>query len=158
VVGGKTEFKMAANNPRKFKDRIAQLAQKQAEGTAQFQEVMREVAEVKKTQQIHPSLSNSHKSGGGGGFGPTVGQQQHRQPPPPPQQQQQHGVSSEGMMIPRHLSPVQLPPQPHYRSASFEFFFRAQTYLNAGSGITQSHVRKAGQRRKLPTERVEVLF
>ena len=28
---------MAGNNPRKFKDRIALLAQKEAEGTAQFQ-------------------------------------------------------------------------------------------------------------------------
>jgi len=104
---------MAANNPRKFKDRIAQLAQKQAEGTAQFQEVMREVAEVKKTQQVNPALNNSQQ------------QQHHRQPQQQqqrqPQQQQQlvqqHAMmtSSEGMMIPRHLSPVQLPPQPHYR-------------------------------------------
>jgi hypothetical protein len=116
---------MAANNPRKFKDRIAQLAQKQAEGTAQFQEVMREVAEVKKTTP-HPVLNNSNNSNSFGG-GPTAAaqqqqqQQQHRQPQQHQQQQQQHHVmiaSSEGMMIPRHLSPVQLPPQPHYRCSN----------------------------------------
>ncbi len=121
--GCEKKSKMAANNPRKFKDRIAQLAQKQAEGTAQFQEVMREVAEVKKTT-AHPVLNNSNHQNSFGG-GPTAAaqqqqqqQQQHRQPQQQQQQQQQHHVmiaSSEGMMIPRHLSPVQLPPQPHYR-------------------------------------------
>ncbi len=110
---------MAANNPRKFKDRIAQLAQKQAEGTAQFQEVMREVAEVKKTTP-HPVLNNSNHNNNFGGPTAAAQQQQHRQPQQQQQQQQQqqHHVmiaSSEGMMIPRHLSPVQLPPQPHYR-------------------------------------------
>ena len=40
---------MMSSTPRKFKDRIAMLEQKQAEGTAQFQEVMREVSEVGST-------------------------------------------------------------------------------------------------------------
>ena len=39
---------MAGNNPRKFKDRIALIAQKEAESTQQFQDVMRSVSEVKK--------------------------------------------------------------------------------------------------------------
>ena len=39
---------MSGNNPRKFKDRIALLAQKQAEGTQQFKDIMQAVAEVKK--------------------------------------------------------------------------------------------------------------
>ena len=35
------------NNPRKFKDRIALLEQKQAESTAMYNEVMKDVSEVK---------------------------------------------------------------------------------------------------------------
>ena len=36
-----------SNNPRKFKDRIALLEQKQAESTAMYNEVMKDVSEVK---------------------------------------------------------------------------------------------------------------
>ena len=44
---------MSGNNPRKFKDRIALLAQKQAEGTQQFKDIMQAVAEVKKPVNLN---------------------------------------------------------------------------------------------------------
>jgi len=54
-----------ANNPRKFKDRIALLNQKEAESTAQFQAVMRDVSEVRThTLQPHGSHHYSHRYGG----------------------------------------------------------------------------------------------
>ena len=76
---------MAGNNPRKFKDRIALHSQKQAEGTAQFQEVMREVAEVRKPPVSLPFDGDRMMGGGEGG----------------------------GVAIPRHLAP--LPTHQHYR-------------------------------------------
>jgi len=76
---------MAGNNPRKFKDRIALLNQKQAESTAQFQAVMRDVSEVKKPP-AQPFAPN---------FEPTIG--------------------GDGLMIPRHLSPGLPSHNPHFR-------------------------------------------
>ena len=73
------------SNPRKFKDRIALLNQKQAESTAQFQAVMRDVSEVKKPPQSFPGGFD-----GGGGAG------------------------SESLAIPRHLPPGSPSlPMPH---------------------------------------------
>ena len=77
--------KMAGNNPRKFKDRIALLNQKQAESTAQFQAVMRDVSEVKKPQPFPTNFEPGQAIGG------------------------------EGLMIPRHLSPGLPTHHPHYR-------------------------------------------
>jgi len=51
---------MAGNNPRKFKDRIALLNQKQAESTEQFEKVMRDVESVRKP--VAPSFDTG--SGG----------------------------------------------------------------------------------------------
>eukprot|EP00092_Neocalanus_flemingeri_P022841 GFUD01024766.1.p1 GENE.GFUD01024766.1~~GFUD01024766.1.p1 ORF type:complete len:449 (+),score=94.19 GFUD01024766.1:1046-2392(+) len=76
---------MAGNNPRKFKDRIALLEQKQAESTAQFQAVMRDVSEVKKPQPFPTNFETGQAIGG------------------------------EGLMIPRHLSPGLPTHHPHYR-------------------------------------------
>ena len=76
---------MAGNNPRKFKDRIALLNQKQAESTAQFQAVMRDVSEVKKppAQPYTPTFEQA--------------------------------IGGDGLVIPRHLSPSLPTPHPHYR-------------------------------------------
>ena len=82
--------RMTTNNPRKFKDRIALLNQKQAEGTAQFQAVMREVSEVKKPQQlagldVHGMVAAGHMAaaaaaaGVGGGMSGTDGLMMQRQ-------------------------------------------------------------------------------
>lgn len=76
---------MAGNNPRKFKDRIALLNQKQAESTAQFQAVMRDVSEVKKP------------------------------PPQPYPPNFEQAVGGDGLLIPRHLSPGLPTHHPHYR-------------------------------------------
>ena len=73
------------NNQRKFKDRIALLNQKQAESTAQFQAVMRDVSEVKKPQPFPNNFEQGQPIGG------------------------------EGLMIPRHLSPGLPTHHPHYR-------------------------------------------
>ena len=82
------QLNMAGNNPRKFKDRIALIAQKEAESTQQFQDVMRSVNEVKK-----PKTFPSNFDGGGiVGLG-----------------------SNEGMVIPRHLAPSLPNHHPHYR-------------------------------------------
>ena len=79
---------MAGNNPRKFKDRIALLNQKQAESTAQFQAVMRDVSEVKKPppQSYTPNFEQA--------------------------------IGGDGLMIPRHLSPGLPTHHPHYRWVS----------------------------------------
>ena len=82
---------MAGNNPRKFKDRIALLNQKEAESTAQFQAVMGDISEVKKK----PYPSNFDGGGGpGGGMG--------------------HLVGTEALM-PRHLAPSLPNHHPHFR-------------------------------------------
>ena len=79
---------MAGNNPRKFKDRIALIAQKEAESTQQFQDVMRSVSEVKKPKTFPSNFD-------GGGLVSLGG--------------------NEGMVIPRHLAPGLPNHHPHYR-------------------------------------------
>ena len=83
---------MAGNNPRKFKDRIALLNQKEAESTAQFQAVMGDMSEVKKTKAFPPNFD------GGGGPGGGIG----------------HLVGGEALM-PRHLAPSLPNHHPHFR-------------------------------------------
>lgn len=75
---------METNNPRKFKDRIALLNQKQEEGTAQFQAVMREVKDVWKPSDVSQQYQQCHNQ--------TLG---------------------EDRTVPRHLSPC-LPNYPNF--------------------------------------------
>jgi len=85
--------RMAGNNPRKFKDRIALLNQKQAESTAQFQAVMRDVSEVKKP--IGGPGQQGYDIGGGRGHILQGG--------------------DGGLAIPRHLTPGLPNHHPHFR-------------------------------------------
>ena len=108
---------MSASNPRKFKDRIALLHQKQAEGTAQFQAVMREVSEVRKPPPMPgmPGMAMQF---------PVNSQQQ---------------MTGDGLVIPRHLSPS-LPPHPHFARYFGGFLvIRSKLYLNYIKMILYSH-------------------
>ena len=77
--------KMAGNTPRKFKDRIAMLNQKEAESTAQFKAVMEDVGKVKRYD------------------GP--GTVPHMVP----------SEAAAAMMMPRHLAPGLPNHHPHFR-------------------------------------------
>jgi len=57
---------MAGNNPRKFKDRIALLNQKQAESTEQFEKVMRDVESVRKPVALPFDTGSGAAQGSGG--------------------------------------------------------------------------------------------
>lgn len=87
-----------SSNPRKFKDRIALLEQRQAESTAQYNEVMKDVSEVKKPKpfpgnfdggggdmmiprHLAPSLPNHHPHFRYGGSLPNVNQMATPSPP-----------------------------------------------------------------------------
>jgi len=60
---------MAGNNPRKFKDRIALLNQKQAESTEQFEKVMRDVESVRKPVALPFETGSSGAQVGGEALG-----------------------------------------------------------------------------------------